>query len=191
MFWLRLLGAGKMLLTWLRDLAVKYPWQVAFALALAWGVYEHRGWNAEIEARKHDAAAVDVARNEAVEKQKKQLADLKARYEQKAKDAQNDYENAIKAADTRLGSYAERMRLDKVCRGRPAASTPGSNPGVPPEVPAYSDMVAVSRTDLQDLVDWLAIGVEAHNEAARKMRDGRAIPDPTFGALSAPADGTE
>ena len=151
----------------------------ALALGLLWLRGDHYRSD-------RDKALAKVAQLEAASVVNARLAwEQKARVEalsrNQAKDAQNAFEQARADTRARVAGYTDRMRLNKVCGSNPAPAASGDDPGVPVDLPADSDLVAIRETDLQALVDWLAIGVEARNNAVDKVNAGLAIPAVEFG----------
>lgn len=132
---------------------------------------EARAQLAKVEAASQVNLELAIRQNKQVEALSAQLAKVR----------NNAHTETRADARTSLAGYSGRMRLDKVCGSNPATATEGNNPGVSADLPAHSDLVAISETDLQALVDWLAYGVEAHNNAIDKLNAGRAIPEVEFG----------
>ena len=146
------------------------------------------GYKANLAQSRAEVKAIKTASEENARLAWAQKERAEAESRKLAKDAQDAYDQARAATRTRLADYSGRMRLDKVCRSNPAAAAKGNDPGVPAGLPADSDLVAVRETDLQALVEWLAIGVEARNNAVDKVNAGKAIPAVEFGreGLAAP-----
>lgn len=186
---LRLLGLRSALtsaFTWATASASRML-AVALCVSLAANVWLWRGWSAEQDGRAADKAAWIAASQANAAAQAAQVKALEAKSQQIAKEADHDYKIAVADARTATDRYADANR----CTVRQAASVSapsspgqGNDPGVPAQVPADPDLVAVSRTDLQALTEWLALGVQAHNNAVDKIANGTAvpaIPDVEFG----------
>jgi hypothetical protein len=107
-----------------------------------------------------------------------QVAAMQAKYNTLAKDAQHAYELGAQSADTSLARYvaANRVRSNQVCRSNPAAASERSDPGVPADLPPDSSLVAIRELELQALVEWVKVGVAAHNMAVDKINAGVAVP---------------
>lgn len=158
-------------------------------VAVLWLRVEH--WHNSSDRWQNATKKAEIA-IEAMKRASKANADLaiaqvkatEARAAAQAERAQNDHETALAGARRGFGVYADRMQVDRICRRDAAPAGKGTDPGVPFGVPADTGMVAISRTDLQDLVDWLAFGVAAHNAAVDKINDGTGVivlPKPEFG----------
>jgi len=123
-------------------------------------------------------AASKANRAEAERQAKEQQAKLDAA----TKDANDAYKQAQQVTDDRTRAYLASHRLRADCGiSAPATVAEGKDSGVPAGVQADTGMVAIRETDLQALVDWLQIGVAAHNEAVAKVNSGAAMPDPAMG----------
>lgn len=178
---LRLLGLRSALtsaFTWATASASRML-AIALCVALLGATWAYRGWSKEKAAHRADIAAWTAASaaNEAA--QIAQVKALEAKSQQIAKEADHDYKIAVADARTATDRYADahRCTVRQAASVSPASSpSQGNDPGVPAQVPADSDLVAVSRTDLQALTEWLALGVKAHNNAVDKIADGTAVP---------------
>lgn len=191
MILLRLLGILKWLregLTSLLGLVRRYPLHAALIASLCLA-----GWlwlgktaaegerDAEIAGRKADWVLYEQASAANRAAQIAQVKAIEAEYERQAKDAQHAYDIALQGARTATDRYiaANRVRAGG-CVSPASAPGEGSNPGIPAELPADSGMVAIRETDLQALVEWLAIGVSEHNRAVDKINAGLAEVEPAF-----------
>ena len=130
------------------------------------------GWVNEIRMNKAASDANHAA-------QIAQVKALEAKSEMIAKESDHEHALAVTAARNLTDRYADAHR----CTVRnPASVSPaspasqGNDPGVPAQMPADTDMVAVPRTDLQALTEWVAFGVKAHNNGVDKIEAGLAKP---------------
>jgi hypothetical protein len=177
----RLTAALSALLGWIG----RRPWQAAVIALLALSALLWRG-NVSRDrtiARMTEQHAKELAQRDAASDANlalahAQVAALQAKYNEQAKEAQDDYEAASRDADANLARYvaANRVRPDQVCRSNAPAPGEGENPAVPPAMPSDTGMVANRESDLQALVEWTKVGVTAHNDAVRKIEDGTAEP---------------
>ena len=124
-------------------------------------------------------AELDMARRASADNlaaQQAQVAAIEAKYDDLAKESAHDLQIAQNDARTALDRYvtANRVRKDGLCRSPASAPSKREDPGVPPEMPADPDLVAVPRNDLQALADWLALGVTLRNKEASKVEKGLA-----------------
>lgn len=189
MIWLQLLGVWG----WLKKAAlsvftaaVRYPVHAALIVAVVASCWLWRGKQhalAERDAARAQIVALVKASDENRRAAEEQVKRIQAQYDASATEAQHEYEANLAAARGGLADYVRNHRLPRqaVNQCAPTGTGQGNNPAVPPEMPSDSGMVAVKETDLQALVDWLAVGVEAHNHAVDKVERGLAIPDPAFG----------
>lgn len=188
MIWLRLLGV----FGWLKNaalsafsLARRYPLQAALlcaVLALFWQYRAIQHVRADRDAARHEIAALIEASNANRLAAERQVKERQAALDKLTKDATNEHEQAQIAASDAVRAYAASHRLRQDCGiSAPATVAEGNDTGVPAEMSAHPRLVGISETDLQALVDWLAIGVSAHNQAVDKVNAGVALPDPAFG----------
>jgi hypothetical protein len=177
----RLLG----LLESIANYARLYPREAIIVLLLVVTFFTWRGRQAaRVEAAKWEQAFTDQkagyekASKEASELALAQVKAVEARNAALAKDAQHAYELGSQAADTALARYvsANRVRPNQVCRSPAPAPAEGGGPGVPPEMPSDTRMVAIREPELQALVEWTKVGVAAHNREVTKIEAGTAIP---------------
>ena len=190
MIWLQLLGV----FGWLKKAAlsgflaaVRYPWQTACLVAVVASCWLWRGKQHAI-AERDQARAQIVALVKASDDNRKaaeeQVRQQQAAFDKAAKEAQNEYQDSLASAHSATDAYIRSHRLPsrQADQCAPASSGKGESPGVPPAMPSDSRMVAVSETDLQSLVDWLNVGVAAHNMAVDKINRGEALPEPAMSA---------
>lgn len=152
-----------------------YPREAAIVALLCLSGWLWVGWDNEVAAHKADNAANVAASAANHDAQVAQVKAAEAKSAQIAKEADNAH--TIQLADARSATdrYADAHRLPAkggICPAGPTAQ--GNDPGVPAEMPADPDMVAVPRTDLQALTEWVAFGVAAHNQAVAKIEAGQA-----------------
>jgi hypothetical protein len=166
-------------------LAMRYPWQAALIASLCLSGWLWRGrQDARVDAATWEQAYTDQkaayvsASKQASELALAQVKAVEARNAALAKDAQHAYELGSQAADTALARYvaANRVRPNQVCRSPSPAPAEGSNPDVPADLPPDTGMVAIREPELQALVEWVKIGVAAHNMAVDKINAGTAKP---------------
>jgi hypothetical protein len=176
----RLMGA----LAKLWELTCKYPLQVALVVSLCLSGWLWRGRQAaRVEAAQWEQAFADQkaayerASKEASELALAQVKAVEARNAALAKDAQHAYELGSQAADTALARYvaANRVRPNQVCRSPAPAPGEGSDPAVPADLPPDPGMVAIREPELQALVEWVKVGIAAHNGAVDKINAGTAV----------------
>jgi hypothetical protein len=123
-----------------------------------------------------------AASEQAAEMYKAREANAQRQHFESAKEAQTAYDEISQDLNTALARYRAANRLPRgsaYCGPAPAPSE-GGDPVVPAEVPPDTGMVAIRETDLQALVDWLAVAVPSHNAAVIEIEEGRAIPAPDF-----------
>jgi hypothetical protein len=193
---LKLLGIGR----WLKEAfsallgwVGRYPWQAGLIAALCLAGWQWRGKEAALDK----LAAQELAHAEYVRDVKAaseanaaaaiaQVKAVEAKSAELAKDADHAHELALQDARAATAAYISRNRV----RQGPGGSCPGpapaegNDPGVPPEVPS-DPLVFVREPDLQALVEWATVGVEAHNHAVDKINAGLAKvpegwPEPAF-----------
>lgn len=183
---LRLLGAGR----WLKQAAAgalglvrRYPWQAALIVALCLAGWLYRGKHA-VE-RQRDAARAEIAAMIDASKvnraaAEKQAHEQQAKLDTATKDATDAYQDGLATSRDATARYiaAHRLRAGPCDISAAGAATEGNNPGVPADLPADPPSVAISEADLQAFVDWLQIGVAAHNQAVAKIEAGAAIAGP-------------
>ena len=168
----------------------RYPWQCAMIAALCLAGWQWRGKNealaerdVAIAGRASDRAAYVTAQKEAAAKAIAAKIATEARWRAQSKEADLAHATALESARSAVDRYANanRVRQDVggSCSG-PVAATETGGPGVPPEMPEDTGMVGLSRTDLQDLADWVAFGVSAHNDAVDRIIAGDAVPGVGF-----------
>ena len=188
MIWLQLLGVWG----WLKkaalnvfSAAVRYPWQTALIVAVVASCWLWRG--KESALRERDAARAQIvalvkASDDNRKAAEEQVRQQQAAFDRAAKEAQNEYQDSLASAHNATDAYIRSHRLPsrQADQCAPASSGKGESPGVPPAMPSDSRMVAVSETDLQSLVDWLNVGVAAHNMAVEKINRGEALPEPAL-----------
>jgi len=166
--------------------AVRYPVHAALIVAVVAAGWLWRG-KQHAQAERDAARAQIVAIMQASDANRKAAEDqvkrIQAQYDQSATEAQHEYETQLAAARGGLSDYVRSHRLPRYAGGQCAASGTGEGKDspIPSGLSPDPGMVAVRETDLQALVDWLAVGVEAHNQAVDKINRGVALPDPAFG----------
>ena len=192
MIWLQLLGV----FGWLKkaalsvfSAAVRYPWQAALIVAVAASCWLWRGKQQALHDLSSAQAEIALIRQASDANRKAaedQVKRIQAQYDQSAQEAQHEYEANLAAARGGLSDYVRSHRLPRQAGSQCAATgtSEGKDSPVSPNVSPDPGMVAVRETDLQALVDWLAVGVESHNQAVDKINRGVAFPDPAFGAPS-------
>lgn len=131
-----------------------------------------------------ERANILAASEEAAKMYKAREADMQRQLFDSAKEAQTDHDEIAQDLNAALARYRAANRLPRQAAycGSSAAASEGGDPGVPAQVLPDPGMVAVSETDLQALVDWLAVGVADHNQSVKDIEEGRAMPDPAFSA---------
>lgn len=188
MIWLQLLGVWG----WLKKAALsvfsaaaRYPWQTALIVAVVASCWLWRG--KESALRERDAARAQIVALVKASDDNRKAAEEQARQQQAAfdraaKEAEHEYQDSLASAHNATDAYIRSHRLPSRQADQCAApsTSQGESPGVPPALPSDSRMVAVSETDLQSLVDWLNVGVAAHNMAVEKINRGEALPEPAL-----------
>jgi len=155
---------------------------IAAVLALFWQNRAIHSARAERDAARHEVAAMIEASKANRAAAERQAKEQQAKLDAATKDAQDAYQDGLAQSRDATARYVASHRLRKDCGISPAASpAQGSDPSLPTQVPADPPSVAISETDLQALIDWLQIGVAAHNQAVEKIQSGAAMPDPAFG----------
>jgi hypothetical protein len=141
------------------------------------------GYKQDLREADAKIAGMQVASDANRKAAEDQVAAIQLQYDQSAQEAQNEYETQLAAARGSLSDYVRSHRLPRYAGGQCAASGTGEGKDspIPSGLSPDPGMVAVRETDLQALVDWLAVGVEAHNQAIDKINRGVALPDPAFG----------
>lgn len=185
----RLTGAFSALLGWIG----RYPWQAACLALLLASAWLWRGWNGERAGRLADNLAADAAMKSVMDASEAnaaaaqaQVKAVEAKSAELAKDADHAHELALQNARTATDRFIAANRVRPGQGGSCPAPAPaeGNDPGVPPEVPS-DPLVFVREPDLQALVEWATVGVEAHNHAVDKINAGLAKvpegwPEPAF-----------
>lgn len=124
-----------------------------------------------------------AAQAAAVAEQKALYASISARQRDKARFADESNRIAQDRARSAVAGYAERMRLDRVCRGSsldPSAPRPAPDRDGPGGAAEY---VAVTRNDFEIMVANSVRLEEVRKWGEALIRDGLAepLPDPAFG----------
>jgi hypothetical protein len=177
----------------------QYPWQAALIASLCLSGWLWRGrQEARVNAAKWETAygdqrlAYEKASQDAHDLAVAQVKAVEARSEQKAKEADHAHEIALRVARSATDRFvaANRVRPDQVGSCPAPSASEGNGPGLPPEVPS-DPIVAVREPDLQALVEWATVGVEAHNHAVDRINAGTAkapmdLPQPELSARPQP-----
>lgn len=163
----------------------RYRWLIAvvpLALALAWQSWQAHRWHKAADKARAAIVALQAASDANKAAAIAQVKAVEAKSAQIAKEADHAHETTLADARAATARYAaaHRVRADQVCSGPTAIAAERDNPGERPEMPADPSMVAVSETDLQALVDWLAYGVAEHNRSVDKIKAGLAVPEVGF-----------
>lgn len=118
-------------------------------LALAANHYRH-AYHAEKALRQADRAAYVMAQAEASRLAKAALDRAEARYQEKARAADEKTALAVAAADAATADYARRMRVKApaCAASEPVAAAKSGSASVPQSLPAYPDIL-ISDADLQ------------------------------------------
>lgn len=177
---LALWGRIKSAFAWVQQSSTHALIALCVVLAL-WGAYQRsqsRHWHARYNAR---AEETDRASREAAAAAVAQVKMIEA------KSAQNAEENVHVAQAIRTvyvdrgSSFADRMRLDKVCR----RDTPAPTKDIPAPVDngPGPDAVVLERKDFDVFVENTARLKAVHEWGEGQIRDGLAVPlpDPAFG----------
>lgn len=195
---LKLLGIGR----WLKEAAtalfraiLAHPKEAAIIALCASSLWLFRGRQAaRVEAARWETAFGDQkltyerASKEAAALALAQVKAVEAKSAQLAKDADHAHELAQRDARDATARFAaaHRVRPNQVCRSDAPAPAEGNDPGLPADLPP-DPLVAIREPDLQALVEWATVGIEAHNLSVDKVNAGLAKvpegwPEPDFGA---------
>jgi hypothetical protein len=169
------------------------PWRALAIFSLLAFVWAWRGWGGEEEdhavtrqAHKAKLEQIEAASQRNLAAALDQVKAVEAKSAELAKDADHAHELALQDARAATAAYISRSRVRPGQGGScPApASAEGNDPGLPAEVPS-DPLVAIREPDLQALVEWATVGVEAHNHAVGKINAGLAKvpegwPDPAL-----------
>ena len=151
---LRVLGIAR----WLKDLALRYPWQGALILALCWGAYERHTAH-KWEAR---AVACQTASDTARKAQEALRTQERARYQEQARHADEQHSQALADARSATDRYiaAHRVRPARhISPAEPVSEAPDASQ--PEAVP--TSLVMVAETDVRAAAEWQAYGVTCHD----------------------------
>lgn len=175
--WLR--GAAGALFS----LARRYPLQAALIASLCLAGWLWRGWDQEKARHRADLAAADETmrqfRAASDANAAAALAQVKAAEARSLAAAKENthVETEIRTVyRDRAGTYADRMRLDKVCRSDPSA--PASPDPAPVDHRPSGEAVVLERADFNQLVANTARLEAVHEWGEGLIRDGTAVASP-------------
>lgn len=151
---IKLLGIAR----WLKDLALRYPWQAALILALGWGAYERHTAH-KWEAR---AVACQTASDTARKAQEALRTQERAQYQEEARHADEQHTQALADARSATDRYivAHRVRPARhISAAEPVSEAPDASQ--PEAMP--TGLVMVAETDVRNAAEWQAYGVTCHD----------------------------
>ncbi|MDE2434753.1 MAG: hypothetical protein KGM49_00700 [Sphingomonadales bacterium] len=164
----------------LRGLIGRYPLQAALIASLCLSGWLWHGWDREKAHHLSDRAAAEetmrqfrAASDANAAAAIAQVKAAEARSAQQAKDNTHVETEIRTVYRDRAGAYADRMRLDQVCRSDPAAAT--QDHPAPLDHGPGGEAVVLERADFDQLVANTARLEAAHEWGEGLIRDGAAV----------------
>jgi hypothetical protein len=184
-------------------IVAEYPWQIGVAALLALSAWCWQGWSADNQRNAREIAVGKLALKILAESYVREQALAKARQDQSDRESLNtqiilnaQVEQAHAQLETARGSAVDayaRANPVRLCPGQGAGSAGGGalgaavpgDPGQPAPAPADSGLVAITRTDLDQLAREAVSGAERFEYLDALIRSKRAIkasdlPAPAF-----------